>query len=448
MRSWLTAVLCLCVLSPAFGEEREGGLKHHLKITKGLRYTDNPAFDMQGDPRWARLASLDYEMSSETRRQKLTFNLRGDAIGSRVARADARLAYRVRSSSAQAELNAFLRKFDGGYLDNFPSEGRLRRLVDLSEPGRDIISYGMSGRLETGLGRKTGVVLSFRTLGRRSTGALAVPISKSRRFEANIGVVMRPSRRTVVRGEVGGLRQRFFGAAARTDRHLLGGFSVQSDLSRRLTFEGSAGWRRIRSDRGALRTTHSGLEWSLALKQARGDLTATLDVDQRQYLSGTVRSVRFGLQSTPSDQSGSPMIWHVWAGGLELPSGGHEVIYGLEASLERESSRLGLTVSRDYLAGLTDGYARVATFARMTYRHRLTSKYQLDVWAELAKVDATPAFPARRIAAVEASISTRITPAFSLRTGINMRNRKGGLAGAARDRSFFVTLERLRVARR
>ena len=429
-------------------DDERGGMKHRLKVTKGLRYTDNPAFDGQGDPRWARLASMEYRMLTETRRKRFEFTVRGDAIASRVARADIRLDYRVRTASAEGRLTAFVRKADGGYLDRFPDDDGLRRLVDLSEPGRDIFSFGTAGRIETGIGRKTGIRLSFRALGRRSTGTTVVPISKSRRTEAKIGVVLRPSKRQEVHVDVGGLRQRFFGPAGRVDQHLTASMGVTSHLSRRLRFDGSVGWRRIRSEMGGLQTKRSDLEASLVLRQERADFVAEVRAEQRQYLSGPVRSIRFGLSAAPAEDVPRPGEWSVWLGALDLPGQGSDVIFGIEAALERADSRLGLIVSRDYLASLTDGYERVATYARVTYHQRLNARNRLDLWAELAKVDATPVLPARRIAAVEASIARQLTPAFSLRTGVTVRNRKGGLAGSAQDRSIFITLERLRVARR
>lgn len=450
MKSWLSALIFLILIFPAYAEEDEkrGGMKHQLKLTKGLRYTDNPAFDDQGDPRWAALASLEYRMLTETRRKRFEFTIRGDAIESRVARADIRLDYRMRTASAEGRLTAFLRKADGGYLDQFPTENGLRRLVDLSEPGRDIVSFGTSGRIETGIGRMSGLRLSFRALGRRSSGTTVVPITRSRRVEAQFGVVMRPTKRREVAADAGVLRQRFYGAAARTDRHTTASLSVSSQISRRTRLEGSAGWRRIKSDTAGLQIARSGSEWAVALRQERPKVVAEVTADQRQYLSGAVQSVRFRLNSPSEEGAKGPLDWSLWAGAIDVPVQGTDVIYGIEAAMETTDSRLGLVVSRDYLAGLTDGVERVATYARVTYHRRLTERHRLDLWAELAKVGATPAYPARRVAAVEASIATQITPAFSLRTGVTVRNRKGGLTGSARDRSIFITLERLRMAKR
>ncbi len=448
MRLWVAIVLLLSGLAPAYGQDEEGGMRHELMMATGLRYTDNPAFDGQGDANWATLASLRYVMTTETRRQKLRFSIEGDAIGARVARAEGRLSYQIRSASAKTRLTAFARRVGGGYLDQFPQEGSMRRLVDLSEPGRDITSFGTAGQIETGIGKPTGFRFSYRALFRERSGAAAIAISKSRRFETRAGVILRPSRRMAVTADVGILRQRFSGSAARDDRHVTTALGLRAELTRRLSFEGDAGWRRIRSDAGGVRTERSGLEWSAALKQDHGAMIASARADQRQYLTGTVRSLRFGLESKPTDDARDRLRWSVWVGGLDLPGSGSEAIYGLEASIERENSRLGLTMSRDYLAGLTDGLERMATFARVTYQADLTARHRLDIWAELAEVDGTAVSPARRVAAVEASILTQITPAFSLRSGVTVRNRKGGLSGAARDRSVFLTLERLRMAKR
>jgi hypothetical protein len=439
---------------PLFAQEQDtSALNASLSVSQRFEAGDNLALDIpsSGSTQLA-TTSLRFNLSSETRTQRLSLSLGGvfregniparSEISTGFADPDIRLSYSREGANALFSVDGRFSQTDVGFVrsieDFVNQEGEIVLPDDFNElDGRGKRnSYTLSTQLQTGRNAPIGFVFDAGVSGIYYSDNPRATLTDTDRSRAGITTLLRFS--PVTTGRVALNYDRYEADDAlrtRRDTYTVN-FGVENQLADGTVVDASLGYTEI-DTREALRTTsRSGVIGQIGLQRPmpNGQVTANLSTSLDQ--AGDRVTLRFGRSIELPNGALSASL-----GATSFDGGSPDLVGSLNWQYQMARSALSLRLNRTVSTN-NDDEERLATSAVVNYSYDINTLSSLGFSMDYGLTDGTGTTNDTERAGVSLSYNRSLTRDWTLSTGVSHRIRDEGTGGNADSTSLFVSLNR------
>ncbi|WP_298259271.1 hypothetical protein [uncultured Litoreibacter sp.] len=422
-------VLALLFTEPAASQD-SGGVRADLTLGIGGEISRDPLLNGASSKRASGVGILKFNLSSETRTQRIKLGLEGGRFGGARQQSKVQLDYSRSTKSSSLRTYISSQRIPEGGVDAHAFSSADLGALDLAS-GQSVQRIRSGGvTLKVGLGQPVGAVLSY---GKRVRKVLDVIPARRSAERLNAEVNLRLNARTEGKISWAETRLKSNGATTSTNTDKQLRFGVSHHLRRTLEVTLDGGWQDLK----ATGFVDSGLMWRSSFTQHLKSGKRFLFLSRNRTVSGPLVRMQAGLSRNHPAYS---LELAVGMARLKDQSAEPTLVVSYDAKFTPGS--LNISASRDFFGSDDSGETRIGTKFDMEVVRDFDPTRSLGLTVGYLKTNSTSQTPARSVGHIGATYRHQLQQDFNLVVGAHRRRRSEAALGKRSSNSVFITFEK------